>query len=73
MVLDGETTEAIERRAALSGAPAMGRIRYDPAFTRAQLERRTVVETDSGAAADVRALWERLVEAGAVGRLPRPR
>jgi MinD superfamily P-loop ATPase len=66
--LDRELSAAIERRAALSGAPVIGRIRYDPAFTRAQLQGRTVVEATSDAADDVRALWRRLVAEGAVGR-----
>jgi len=58
--LNAATTERIEQRARASGARVTGRIRYDRAFTRAQLDVRAVVETDAPAAADVRRVWEDL-------------
>jgi MinD superfamily P-loop ATPase len=44
--------------------PVLGRIRYDEAVTTAQVKQRSVVEEgESPAAADIRALWERVQEA----------
>jgi MinD superfamily P-loop ATPase len=54
------TTERIERRALDAGATVVGRVRSDPAVTRAQMEGRTVVETGAAAADDVRGVWRRL-------------
>jgi MinD superfamily P-loop ATPase len=53
-------TERIERGARRAGADAVGRVRYDPAVSRAQVMQRTIVETDAAASDDVRRLWERL-------------
>lgn len=53
-------TERIEAHARVLGAEPVGRIRYDPAVTRAQMEERTVVELGSPAGEDIRRLWERL-------------
>jgi MinD superfamily P-loop ATPase len=54
--------EIAERIAALAyewGLATVGRVRYDPAVTHAQLQALSLVEyTDDGAAADVVALWE---------------
>jgi MinD superfamily P-loop ATPase len=58
--LNATTTERIERWAREAGARVTGRIRYDRAFTRAQIEVRAVVETDAPAAADVRQVWNDL-------------
>ncbi len=55
-----EVTERIEARARALGAELGGRIRYDPAVTRAQMEERTVVELGSPAGEDISRLWERL-------------
>lgn len=56
--LNAELTERIEAAACRAGARIAGRIRYDRAFTAAQLQGRTVVEVDSGPLADeVRAVW----------------
>jgi MinD superfamily P-loop ATPase len=54
------TAERIERRALEAGATVVGRVRSDPAVTRAQMEGRTVVETGAAAAGDVRGVWRRL-------------
>jgi MinD superfamily P-loop ATPase len=53
-------TERIEHRAREAGARLAGRVRYDPAVSRAQVSGRAIVETDAAAADDVRGLWERL-------------
>jgi len=53
-------TERIERSARRAGAGVLGRVRSDAAVSRAQVTGRAVVETASGAADDVRRLWERL-------------
>jgi MinD superfamily P-loop ATPase len=52
--------EQIEGRAREIDLKIVGRIHYDPAFTRAQIRRQSIVEfgADSGAAADVRGVWE---------------
>ena len=52
--------ERIEKKASQSGARIAGRIRYDSAITRAQLEERSVVETDAPSADDIRSLWANL-------------
>ncbi len=59
--LDQETTARIESLATGSGAAGVGRIRDDRAFTSAQVEARTVVETGGSAAADLREVWARVV------------
>ena len=59
--LNPEISAAIEESAAVMGAPVLGRVRYDPAVTGAQIGGVSVVEIDGGPAAeDVRALWQRV-------------
>jgi MinD superfamily P-loop ATPase len=53
-------TEKMEEQASNLGAKPVGRISYDPSFTRSQLEARPLVETDSPAAEEVCALWQAL-------------
>ena len=56
-----EMTERIEGEMARRGVQLAGRIRYDRAVTRAQIEGLPVVAyTDAGAAGDIRSLWERV-------------
>ncbi len=55
--INPEGAERIEARARDHGAVVTGRIRYDAAVTRAQVEGRTVVELGGGAADDIRTLW----------------
>ncbi len=59
--LNPELTEEIEKRTHQRGAEFAGRIRYDPAVTRAQMEQRAIVETDAPSAQDVRYVWEKLI------------
>ncbi len=58
--LNGEMTERIEESACRAGAIVAGRIRYDRAFTQAQIRERAVVETDAPCSGDIRRVWERL-------------
>ena len=53
-------TERIERKARESGTQIAGRIRYDQSITKAQLQARTVVETDASSAEDIRKVWQTL-------------
>ncbi len=58
--LHPEGTARIEELACKHGAFVAGRIRYDTAVTRAQVEGRAVVELGGQAADDIRDLWTRL-------------
>ncbi len=58
--LNGEMTDRIEEAARKAGALVAGRVRYDRAFTQAQIRERAVVETGAPCAADIRSVWERL-------------
>ncbi len=56
--LNAERTAEIEQVARSAGARVTGRIRYDPAVTRAQMATKAVVETDAACAADIRSVWD---------------
>jgi MinD superfamily P-loop ATPase len=58
--INPEGADDIENRARNHDAAIVGRIRYDAAVTRAQVEGRTVVELGGAAADDIRAVWERV-------------
>jgi MinD superfamily P-loop ATPase len=58
--LNPEMTARIEDRTRRGEALVAGRIRYDPAVTRAQMQERAVVETGAPAAQDVRQVWSGL-------------
>ena len=53
-------TERIEALADESSAALAGRVRYDPAVTRAQIMAKTVIETDCPSAEDIRQVWQNL-------------
>jgi len=53
-------TEKIEEKARQEGAQIAGRIRYDSAFTRAQIEERAVVETKAACVKEIKQIWDRL-------------
>lgn len=55
--INPEMTDQIEADARRAGARLAGRVRYDPAVTRAQLTGRTVLEDASPAAEDIRRIW----------------
>jgi MinD superfamily P-loop ATPase len=66
--LNEVNTRRIERCAGELGAVIAGRVRLDPAVTRAQVQGMSVVEfTNSGAAADITELW-RIVQHKLTGR-----
>lgn len=58
--INPEMTELIESRAADRGVASLGRVRFDQAVTRAQVNGRTVLDEGGGAADDIRVLWENL-------------
>ena len=58
--LNPESADRIEAHAREHGAEVVGRIRYDRAVTRAQVEGRTVIEHGGAAADDIRILWDRV-------------
>ncbi len=58
--INPEMTEQIEQKSRDSGASVVGRVRYDPAVTRAQVQELAVVDTDSPCAEDIRNIWRRL-------------
>ncbi len=58
--LNPEMTKQIEDKARHSGAAIAGRIRYDSAVTRAQIQQKAVVEIDAPSADDIRELWHNL-------------
>jgi len=58
--LNPGVTERMETAAGRGGGRIVGRIRYDPAVTAAQVRRRAVVETGGGGAEDLRRLWSNL-------------
>lgn len=55
--LNLEMTERIESAALRAGASVVGRVRYDAAVTRAQMQELAVVEVGGAAADDVRGVW----------------
>jgi len=60
--LNVEMTEIIEAYAHDKGLPVMGRIPFDPIFTRAMVEKQTIIEYDSSSRASqaVKEIWERV-------------
>ena len=59
--LNAEMSSDIEARVRLRGLDLAGRIRYDPAVTEAQVQRKTIVEyRQGGSAADIHAVWNKL-------------
>jgi len=60
--INPSTTETVEKAAEGLGVKPLGRIRYDAAVTRAQVQGKSLVEfSENGAAADVRGLWENVL------------
>jgi MinD superfamily P-loop ATPase len=56
--LNPAMSDGIEKYCRGQSIPVTGRIRYDRVFTRAQIQRRTVVEaSNEGVVADIRGLW----------------
>jgi MinD superfamily P-loop ATPase len=62
--INHELADRIEDEARELDIPVLGRIRYDPAVTQAQVQCKSVVEIgESPAARDIRELWERTRDA----------
>ena len=55
-----EMTERIEELARQARARIVGRIRYDPSVSRAQIQEKAVVETACPCAEDIREVWKEL-------------
>lgn len=61
--INTELAERLEQEARQMGLAVLGRIRYDPSVTRAQVQRKTVVELAGGPAArDMKILWSQMQE-----------
>ena len=58
--INPEMSERIEAQARESGARVVGRIRYDPSVTYAQIQEKAVVDTDCPSADDIRGIWKEL-------------
>ena len=59
--LNEDVAGQIEAQALRRGLKSVGRVRYDPAVTEAQIKKLSVVEYSSnGIAGDIRELWTRL-------------
>lgn len=58
--INEEMTRQIENKARLAGASVAGRIRYDSSVTRAQIQKKAVVEIDAPSADDIKQLWRNL-------------
>ena len=59
--LNAELTAEIEANARRIGVEAVGRIRYDRAFTEAQINKQALVEyAEAGAATDINEVWSRV-------------
>jgi MinD superfamily P-loop ATPase len=58
--INEEMTRRSEDRAVSAGATIAGRIRYDASVTRAQIQKKAVVELDTPGAADMKQLWKNI-------------
>lgn len=58
--INADMTARIEKRAVKLGAKIAGRIRYDCAVTKAQIQQKAVVEIETPSAEDIRQLWHDL-------------
>ncbi|MGV8058761.1 MAG: ATP-binding protein [Smithellaceae bacterium] len=58
--INEEMTRQIEDKAQRAGASVAGRIRYDRAVTRAQIQKKAVVEIDAISADDIKQIWKNL-------------
>jgi MinD superfamily P-loop ATPase len=58
--INEEMTQQIEDKARRAGASVAGRIRYDSSVTRAQIQKKAVVEIDAPSADDIKKIWNHL-------------
>ncbi|OGJ87412.1 MAG: (4Fe-4S)-binding protein [Candidatus Raymondbacteria bacterium RifOxyA12_full_50_37] len=59
--INSEMTEKIEEKAGQLNARIVGRIRYDRMVTMAQINERSMVETESACGEDIKRVWEKIV------------
>ena len=62
--INEEMTYHIEKKAVEFGACLAGRVRYDPSVTKAQMESRAVVETESPCKTDILDVWNQVSQVG---------
>ncbi len=60
--VNAEVTERIEQATRSLGGQVVGRIGYDVAVVRAQLEGRTAVEAETPSAGEIAAVWDRVLQ-----------
>ncbi|MEA3358325.1 MAG: 4Fe-4S binding protein [Thermodesulfobacteriota bacterium] len=62
--INPEMTKTIEQYAHDNGLPVMGKIPFDPFFTKAMVEKKTIIEYDSNsdAARAVKEIWEKVAD-----------
>ena len=62
--INPEMTKTIEQYAQDNGLPVMGKIPFDPFFTKAMVEKKTIIEYDgnSDAARAVKQIWEKVAD-----------
>jgi len=62
--INPEMTKTIEQYAQDNGLPVMGKIPFDPFFTKAMVEKKTIIEYDgnSDAARAVKEIWEKVAD-----------
>lgn len=58
--INPDMSARIEEKARRAGAKVLSRVRYDPLVTQAQIQERTIVQTDCPSADDIRAVWKEL-------------
>ena len=58
--INPEKTYEIEKQAKELGASILGRVSYDEAFSKAQIEGRTMVETSCKTADEIKQIWQQL-------------
>ena len=66
--LNEDMAETIERRSAELGAQVIGKVPYDIAVTKAQLQKKSIVEySDGDVAQEIRKMWETIQETLCIG------
>ena len=58
--LNQDMTESIENTAREHNATVVGRVRYDNTVSKAQIEKKAIVETDAPSAEDIRNIWNNI-------------
>ena len=58
--LNQDMTESIEKSAREHNATVVGRVRYDNMVSKAQIEKKAIIETDAPSAEDIRNIWKNI-------------